>query len=66
MGMKYLAVTLLAACASVPAPEHKQIMEGAEMIWPWEQFDWGVFWAMAAVFAIRGIWRAISHVIATW
>jgi hypothetical protein len=33
------------------------------MTWPWEQFNWGVFWAMAAVLAIRGIWRAVSQTV---
>jgi hypothetical protein len=29
-------------------------------MWPWEQFDWGVFWAVAAVLLIRGFFHWIG------
>lgn len=29
------------------------------MVWPWEQFNWGVFWAFIAVLALRGVLRWI-------
>ncbi len=34
------------------------------MVWPWEQFSWGIFWAIIAAFAIRGIVRGILNLIA--
>jgi len=32
------------------------------MTWPWEQFNWGVFWAVTAVLMIRGFFRLIGAI----
>jgi hypothetical protein len=31
-------------------------------MWPWEQFNWGVFWAVAAVLLIWGVFRWIGQI----
>jgi len=32
------------------------------MTWPWEQFNWGVFWAVAAVLVLRWFLRWVGQV----
>ncbi len=32
------------------------------MAWPWEEFNWGVFWAFAVVLSIRGFFRWLGEV----
>jgi hypothetical protein len=32
------------------------------VMWPWEQFNWGVFWAVAAVLLIWGLFHWVGQV----
>jgi hypothetical protein len=36
------------------------------MVWPWEDFSWGVFWAMAAVLLLRRLFIWIGEVLSRW
>jgi hypothetical protein len=39
---------------------------GCTMMWPWEQFDWGVFWAVLAAFFVRGFSHMIQELMEVW
>lgn len=28
------------------------------MVWPWEQFDWGMFWALIAAFVVADFFKS--------
>jgi len=33
------------------------------MVWPWEQFNWGVFWAIIAGLIVVGILRFLFGLV---
>jgi hypothetical protein len=33
------------------------------MVWPWHEFNWGVFWALIAAFFIADLGKGITQYI---
>jgi hypothetical protein len=33
------------------------------MVWPWNQFDWGVFWALIAAFVIADLFKSFIQMV---
>jgi hypothetical protein len=32
-------------------------------MWPWQAFDWGVFWAVIAAFVVADLWKSLVQVV---